>query len=751
MAGFNLNGIIGVKNKYSTNVVAALLDDTNLLDITKNKELQTLIIKTSGKLFTLVTVPEEKISDTNTDEELNKQETKAKLIGDFKIQLEETVLGKFNITVDDLVEFKSATKEERNTILKNYLTDNPKYQSISGSIDTKITIYSSLIDKQLNSGKELFDLVKSNERIYVSGIVVDELTGDPVKGAQVEFTSPTYDSISAFKDITNKKGKFTIEIPSASFNDPLAKLTPEEIEQVAKVNLLLNSPKTNQTSSNFPSSNVTTNNPILLNFIGSINVPYPVLEEPDEPVVQSNLTGSNSIILTATPNPITIPDLSGYTLYSAKDETGTPTQPLYSGITNLSGAFQFFIPKDVEYVSVSKGSGTNIVLYATFNASELNLEDFNYIELPNPESDSNTLSNTSVETVNKPIPSLSEDKITIKSQNYTTGNMSPYKGDGTVKNKLILKLTPIVKTLEVEKINALLPNMAVTQELTKNKKDAKWYQNEKLAKVSRELTSTMLPVVLTMAASFGVSKLGEKVEKGKGKIQDIIGEISCPTTEDGQSNQEVIIKIIAKKNKLVKQLNDTLNIINTTTKALGIAGTSIEIMNASYLILKNIPIPSSTGVPGVPGIPINVINNIQDTKIKIEKTIASLRGFNIGLLATLVVLRQTLVKIIAYLNALDGMIQFCSPDSSQEQISKELTALTVQQTEQTSPIVIDVNGFSLAMETEPTTNPLKRRRAIAKNKGNVIMLQGEWSFSSIDQILIDELVFYIQVNNLKAD
>ena len=751
MAGFNLNGIIGVKNKYSTNVIAALLNDTNLLDITKNKELQTLIIKTSGKLFTLVTVPEEKISDTNTDEELNKQETKAKLIGDFKIQLEETVLGKFNITVDDLVEFKSATKEERNTILKNYLTDNPKYQSISGSIDTKITIYSSLIDKQLNSGKELFDLVKSNERIYVSGIVVDELTGDPVKGAQVEFTSPTYDSISAFKDITNKKGKFTIEIPSASFNDPLAKLTPEEIEQVAKVNLLLNSPKTNQTSSNFPSSNVTTNNPILLNFIGSINVPYPVLEEPDEPVVQSNLTGSNSIILTATPNPITIPDLSGYTLYSAKDETGTPTQPLYSGITNLSGSFQFFIPKDVEYVSVSKGSGTNIVLYTTFNASELNLEDFNYIELPNPESDSNTLSNTSVETVNKPISSLSEDKITIKSQNYTTGNMSPYKGDGTVKNKLILKLTPIVKTLEVEKINALLPNMAVTQELTKNKKDAKWYQNEKLAKVSRELTSTMLPVVLTMAASFGVSKLGEKVEKGKGKIQDIIGEISCPTTEDGQSNQEVIIKIIAKKNKLVKQLNDTLNIINTTTKALGIAGTSIEIMNASYLILKNIPIPSSTGVPGVPGIPINVINNIQDTKIKIEKTIASLRGFNIGLLATLVVLRQTLVKIIAYLNALDGMIQFCSPDSSQEQISKELTALTVQQTEQTSPIVIDVNGFSLAMETEPTTNPLKRRRAIAKNKGNVIMLQGEWSFSSIDQILIDELVFYIQVNNLKAD
>jgi hypothetical protein len=62
-----------------------------------------------------------------------------------------------------------------------------------------------------------------------------------------------------------------------------------------------------------------------------------------------------------------------------------------------------------------------------------------------------------------------------------------------------------------------------------------------------------------------------------------------------------------------------------------------------------------------------------------------------------------------------------------------------------------VNGFEMGVETEVTDKPLKRRRAIARNKGGVVMLQGEWSFSSIDQILIDELVFYIQQNNLKAE
>jgi hypothetical protein len=84
-------------------------------------------------------------------------------------------------------------------------------------------------------------------------------------------------------------------------------------------------------------------------------------------------------------------------------------------------------------------------------------------------------------------------------------------------------------------------------------------------------------------------------------------------------------------------------------------------------------------------------------------------------------------------------------------ISAELTALTTQQSNQLSPIIINVNGFEMGVETEATTNTLKRRRAIARDKNGVVMLKGEWSFSSIDQILIDELTFYIQQNNLKAE
>jgi hypothetical protein len=148
-----------------------------------------------------------------------------------------------------------------------------------------------------------------------------------------------------------------------------------------------------------------------------------------------------------------------------------------------------------------------------------------------------------------------------------------------------------------------------------------------------------------------------------------------------------------------------------------------------------------------------VVNNVQDAKDFLKGLSGKLKSSNSSLTSIINPLEDTLTKVISYLNFIDKITQICSPDTptSQQQISTELTALTSQQSNQQSPIVINVNGFEMGVETESTTNTLKRRRAIARNKGGVIMLTGEWSFSSIDQILIDELVFYIQQNNLKAD
>jgi hypothetical protein len=90
---------------------------------------------------------------------------------------------------------------------------------------------------------------------------------------------------------------------------------------------------------------------------------------------------------------------------------------------------------------------------------------------------------------------------------------------------------------------------------------------------------------------------------------------------------------------------------------------------------------------------------------------------------------------------------------NQTSISQQLLKSTQQQSQQLSPVVTNVNGFEMSVVNvdNVTVGGLKRRQAIAQNKSGITMLKGEPSFSSNDQILIDELVFYIQQNDLKAD
>jgi hypothetical protein len=317
-----------------------------------------------------------------------------------------------------------------------------------------------------------------------------------------------------------------------------------------------------------------------------------------------------------------------------------------------------------------------------------------------------------------------------------------YKGDNTLKTDLgVIQLQSLVSSLNQEKLASSQLSTNQIEELSKGNKGADYFAQERLANQISTIKSTLIPSILTMVAGFGLTQISNiKPEQ----FLKYVEQSSCPT-------QAELITLINKKNKLVKQLNNTLKLINNTTKALGITGGIIEGLNIAFNILKNLPIPVSTGVPGVPGLPTNVILAIQDNKDKIDKLIGKLRTINIGILSTLVLLRQVLLQALQLLNLLDSLVQKCYPDADQEKVALELTALTNQQSQQLSPVIINVNGFEMGVETEVTNNSLKRRRAIARNKSGVVMLKGEFSFSSIDQILIDELVFYIQQNDLKAD
>ena len=317
-----------------------------------------------------------------------------------------------------------------------------------------------------------------------------------------------------------------------------------------------------------------------------------------------------------------------------------------------------------------------------------------------------------------------------------------YKGDNTLKTDLgVIQLQPLLPSLNQEKLASSQLSADQIKELSKGSKGADYFAQERLSNQIGTIKSTLIPSILTMVSSFGLTQVSNiKPEQ----FSKYIEQATCPT-------QAELTSLIDKKNKLVRQLNNTLKLIDTTTKVLGVTGGVIEGLNIAYNILKNLPIPTSTGVPGVPGLPTNIVLAIQDNKDRLDRLIGKLRNINTSTLSILVLLRQVLLQALQLLNLLDQLVQKCYPDAEQERVAIELTALTNTQSQQQSPVVADVNGFTMGVETEVTDKPLKRRRATATNKQGVVMLKGEFSFSSIDQILIDELVFYIQQNNLKAD
>ena len=336
--------------------------------------------------------------------------------------------------------------------------------------------------------------------------------------------------------------------------------------------------------------------------------------------------------------------------------------------------------------------------------------------------------------------------LNFKLKKYSPTTVIPYTSVGDIKPNLgIITITPTESNLKKEILDLLkFPPSTVEDYATKDV-TVDFTIQKKLNVSIDELKAIVIPLVLSLIAAYGISEIKKLLEKAETDPQaafDAVKDIiTCPP-------QNEIDKLIATKNKLVKKLNDTFTVIdkttNTLTKSEEILGTTSDAIK----ILRQLPTP--VAVAGV-GLPMNVITGVQDALKKLDTLVEKLLYINTTTLAILTLLRGVLAQILDFLNLLDLLTQFCYPNTAQEQVAIELTALTRQQTTQTSPVVTNAYGFTMKVETEVTDNPLKRRRAIAVNKQNIVMLKGEWSFSSIDQILIDELVFYIQQNNLKAD
>ena len=228
------------------------------------------------------------------------------------------------------------------------------------------------------------------------------------------------------------------------------------------------------------------------------------------------------------------------------------------------------------------------------------------------------------------------------------------------------------------------------------------------------------------------------------------------------SNYDVNIKLNVRD--INRQLNNVYKTIIANTAIAAAFLVLANVLRGVRLSLDALPFPQAIGVPPAKDFgglifsqPYSASAKLQRINEQLEELSANNKELNKAILTNLIFVIAGLATVVVILKAIDGLIQECAEENGNTEveldvINQELLDLAEEGEEDGNPIIPNINGFELSVETD-NSNPvgtLKRRFAVAKDTRGITLLKGEPSFSSSDQILIDELVFYIQQNNLKA-
>lgn len=446
-------------------------------------------------------------------------------------------------------------------------------------------------------------------------------------------------------------------------------------------------------------------------------------------------------------------------------------------------------------------------------------------------------------------------KVSFTKKDYIAQSVTPFRRSGRVLTNLKqVRLERVEDSLDQELPRALLaPQEAYDELKLLFPEDPKQALIRGILKQVMALYGVLIPAIIALLAKFGITSL----ENLQGK--------SCP-------DNATLRTVIAKKNRLVRQLNNAYKVTDAVAKTVAGITALITAVKAAIKVILTLPIPQAVP-PGI-GIPVGITTTFSNNVTKIQKKLDDYETLSAATLGALILLRAALGQALKYLSVLDTFITECTAEANgtvnllpdpplwtaslppnvvnyeqgdqvrhkcqntlsiyicntdhtatedgvtgppcigefwdqvavleqdgvevprglfldgdqlkdaqgrtvgdstlgivtggtdidtitlpgqepitQEQLSAELQILRAQTTADGQPVLTEVNGFIMDVQDDEK-NPvgsLKRRYAVAKNRDGVILLKGEPSLSSSDQILIDELAFYIQQNDLKPN
>lgn len=255
------------------------------------------------------------------------------------------------------------------------------------------------------------------------------------------------------------------------------------------------------------------------------------------------------------------------------------------------------------------------------------------------------------------------------------------------------------------------------------------------------------------------TRLNSQIEDMKSNFQG-----KCP-------EKKTLLEIVKKRNEITDALNKLRKIITTIDKVVNPLKTLLTALDIAINIAKINPAPAAGVTMGAVVIASDGLNF---ASIKVKGARGQLSAFNI--------IKQYILSIITNLinniKGLDSLISFCLEEAAKAEreglggegdgslSDANLTPIE----ESTQNINQDEDSFLLSQLGLPNNNEYNsykgfkfeiitdtnsksrflKRFAVAKNRSGVILLRGESSFSSSVKVLIEELKFIIDTQDLKA-
>ena len=385
----------------------------------------------------------------------------------------------------------------------------------------------------------------------------------------------------------------------------------------------------------------------------------------------------------------------------------------------------------------------------------VNLNDLIFLPIPGQSTRTDKAGNFSIKVKIPIIPANQKTPLIFgllySKSKYIPGTQAIINGDKTIKTNLsltkLINLDEAAKDISQE-FNDKIDQVQSTVSGIAMDTFGKIISAKKLsiAKIVDTIKTKLIPLAISLLLAFGISKLTQANRK------------TCPTPE-------ALEDVIRTRNRVVRQLNQIFKtiIINTALAAAFMA--LAKVLKGVRLGLNAIPLPQAVGVPPAKDFgglifaqPYSMSAKLQDITATLKDLQKDNEETSRATLVSLIFLIAAATTVVLLLKSIDQMAQECAEENGAgnlelEAINQELLDLAEEEAEDGNPIIGNTNGFIFSVETD-NKNPvgtLKRRFAVAKDSRGTTLLKGESSFSSSDQILIDELVFYIQQNDLKAN